>query len=193
VTDWPKVKITDLVTHVRAQAVLNDESHYELWSIPSFEFQTPERVLGTSIQSGKFLLRSDDVLLGKINPRINRVWVVSEPSISISQIGSTEWIVLRPKSSLLDSHYLAYYLRSPKFRDVFTASVTGTTGSHTRGKPVVALEYLIPLPPLDEQKRIVAKLDEALDGIDAAAQNVLNSLAAAIDFSESLLEEMLLM
>jgi hypothetical protein len=178
----PKVMVADVATHVRSQARLLDETQYELWSIPSFQEQTPERVFGLDIQSGKFLLEPGDVLLGKINPRINRVWVVTAATEPVIQVGSTEWIVLRPRHGTLDSHHLAYCLQSPKFREVFIASVTGATGSHSRGNPEIALNYLIPLPPLDEQKRIVAKLHEG----NQKTGSLGNNLGKRLEMAKSL-------
>ena len=168
----PKVRVSDVATHERSQARLLDEAEYELWSVPSFQEQTPERVFGLDIQSGKFLLEPGDVLLGKINPRINRVWVVTAATEPVIQVGSTEWIVLRPRHDTLDSHYLGYCLQSSKFREMFIASVTGATGSHSRGNPEIALSYRIPLPPLDEQKRIVAKLDQIRREVGRLSDNV---------------------
>src|SRR4051812_22138218 len=67
---------------------------FELWSVPSFPTGQPEHVAGGTIGSNKQRVRPGDVLLCKINPRINRVWVVGEPA-GLPQIASTEWIVLR--------------------------------------------------------------------------------------------------
>ena len=49
---------------------------YELYSVPSFDFKYPEIVKGNNIGSSKVTVEENDVLICKINPRINRVWVV---------------------------------------------------------------------------------------------------------------------
>ncbi|MGH7452498.1 MAG: restriction endonuclease subunit S, partial [bacterium] len=51
---------------------------FELYSVPAFSEGKPEVVLGDTIGSNKILVSPGDVLLCKINPRINRAWVVGE-------------------------------------------------------------------------------------------------------------------
>ncbi len=190
-TKWPQLPLSEAVTQIRMNAQIQNDQFYELWSVPAFQYGVPETVLGESIGSGKFVVQQGDVLLSKINPRINRVWLVEKPARHLDQIASTEWIVLRPREAEIDSRYLVYALSSPHFREVFTSNVTGTTGSHTRGKASVALEYEIPFPPLDEQKRIVAKLDAAMEEFDRLNANLEQQLSQLTDFDSALLSEML--
>ncbi len=59
--------------------------------------------------------------------------------------------------------FLYYYLQSPMFKDVFRNSITGIIG----GVAIKTLrDLLVPLPPLDEQARIVAKIEELFAEID---------------------------
>jgi len=65
--------------------------------------------------------------------------------------------------------------------------VTGyTTVKHISSKQILEIEF--PVPPLDEQKRIVAKLDEALAGLAKAKENAEKNLQNARDLFESHLE-----
>lgn len=52
----------------------NPDKKYELYSVPSLDNNFPEIVLGKNIGSTKQLVQKGDVLLCKINPRLNRVW-----------------------------------------------------------------------------------------------------------------------
>lgn len=59
--------------------------------------------------------------------------------------------------------FLYYYLQSPMFKDVFRNSITGIIG----GVAIKTLrDLLVPLPPLAEQERIVAKIEELFEQID---------------------------
>ena len=68
------------------------EKRYELYSVPSFPSGRPEVVLGKEVGSNKQLVQPRSVLLCKINPRINRAWVVGDFT-DHTKIASTEWIV----------------------------------------------------------------------------------------------------
>lgn len=94
---------------------------------------------------------------------------LSDPSKP--QIASTEYLVFRTSESSL-ARYLMWYLQSPRFRDWITLSVEGATGSHTRAKSGPILRQAIPLPPLAEQRRIVATIEEHFSRLDAAEESL---------------------
>ena len=74
----------------------------------------------------------------------------------------------------MDSYFMLNWLRAIK--DRFVKKATGTTFIAITGK--VVEEELIPLPPLGEQKRIVAKIEELMSFVEqyAAASTKLNTL-----------------
>ncbi len=129
---------------------------FELYSVPSFSCSAPEVLPGSNIGSTKQSVEPNDVLLCKIVPHINRVWKVAPKGLN-RQIASGEWIVIR--SSIGDPDYLRYALSEPAFRQVFLSNVSGVGGSLMRARPKAVAEIQIGIPPLPEQKRIVAKLD----------------------------------
>ena len=149
---------------------------FELWSVPSFPTGKPERVLGSTVGSNKQRVAEGDVLLCKINPRINRVWVVG-PSSGLPQIASTEWIVFR--SSAFEPRFLMWRFRENRFRGALCANMTGVGGSLTRARPKDVAEIRIALPPLAEQRRIVARL-ESLEARSRRARALLAEVPAQL-------------
>lgn len=144
---------------------------FELYSVPSSSFNYPEIILGKEIGSSKQSVEPDDVLLCKINPRINRVWQVTGYT-NHRLIASSEWIIFRNKNIL--SKYMIYCMRSEYFREYMLSNVSGVGGSLMRAQPKHVRLYPIPLPPFEEQQRIVdrieslfAKLDEAKEKAEA--------------------------
>ena len=68
----------------------------------------------------------------------------------------------------VSSKYLKYMMESELMKNQIKSNSGGTTvGTLTMVRMV---EYLMPLPPLDEQKRIVAKIEELLPMIDRYEQ-----------------------
>ena len=89
----------------------------------------------------------------------------------------------------MDSYFMLNWLRAIK--DRFVKKATGTTFIAITGK--VVEEKLIPLPPLGEQKRIVAKIEELMSFVEqyAAASTKLNTLNATFPemMKKSILQE----
>lgn len=75
-------------------------------------------------------------------------------------------IVISPKQGLLCGEFLSYFFGSPEMRQLFGAIRSGSTVPHLTCAAV--REILVPLPAITEQRRIVAILDEAFEGIATA-------------------------
>ena len=142
---------------------------FEMYSVPIYETGHPEYLKGSEIGSNKAKVRKNDVLLCKINPRINRVWVVADESENQS-IASSEWIVIR--SSTYNPEFLAWYFRCPKFKKLMTSEVTGIGGSLTRAQPKAVAEYPVPVLSKNEQEEIVNILNRANSIINIRKQEL---------------------
>ena len=142
----------------RPKGYPNEE--FELYSIPAYhKTGYPEIRKGFEIGSSKFLVKSQDVLFGKLNPHIPKVWIVKNQT-GKRQIATTEFFPIYAKNgNELLSKYLYWSLRDLRFLDSVLKLVIGTTGSRKRLQKGDFLNLEIPLPPLEEQKRIIAYLD----------------------------------
>ena len=139
---------------------------FELYSVPSFSEGQPEIVTNQSVGSHKRTVEKNAVLLCKINPRINRVWVVGDFS-EHQKIASTEWLGFFEVDGLYPN-YLCHYLRQDAFRDYLATNASGVGGSLMRVRPTTFADYPLLLPPLAEQHRIVAEIEKHLTRLDAA-------------------------
>lgn len=137
---------------------------FELYSVPSFPTRRPEQLPGHAIGSTKQAVSPGDVLVCKINPRINRVWTVG-PRSDHEQIASSEWIGFR--SDALVPRFAMHYFSEPSFRSLLCSEVSGVGGSLTRAQPSRVAEYPVPVAPLAEQTRIADQLDTLLARIQA--------------------------
>lgn len=145
---------------------------FELYSVPSFDSLVPETVLGSEIKSGKQRVEPGDVLICKINPRINRVWIVGAKG-EHDQISSTEWIIIKPIAGVLPE-YLLYFCRSNAFRALLNSDISGVGGSLTRARPKFVFKYKVPIAPLAEQRRIVAQLEATMQKLESSQERLEN-------------------
>lgn len=128
-----------------------------------------------------------DVLLAKITPCFEngKLGIASGLSNGIG-FGSSEFVVLRP-SPILDKEFLYYFLDRPEFRAEGAARMGGAVGQQRIAKEFIE-SYRIPIPPLTEQRRIVAILDEAFAWIATAKANAEKNLQNARALFESHLQ-----
>mgnify|MGYP005827068309 CR=1 FL=1 len=126
------------VRHDRSAGIVPNKTpnqHFELYSVPSFERQYPELLTGKEIGSNKQIVEEGTVLLCKINPRINRAWVVGSHS-KHQKIASTEWIPFSPVKYIAPK-YLCFFLQQNAVRDFLASNVSGVGGSLMRVRPAV--------------------------------------------------------
>ena len=128
-----------------------------------------------------------DVLLAKITPCFeNGKLGIADNLTNGIGFGSSEYIVFRP-SPAVDKEWLYYFLSRESFRTGGAERMSGAVG-HKRVSKEFIESYPIPVPPLPEQQRIVAILDEAFDGIATAKANTEKNLQNARALFESHLQ-----
>ena len=120
----------------------------------SFDFDTVE---WKHIRQGYTHFADGDVAFAKITPCFqNRKSAVFSDLPNGIGAGTTELRVLRPYADTFHRFFLLYFLQSPYFVD--DATFKGTANQQR-----IVVGYLenklIPIPPLEEQNRIVAKIE----------------------------------
>ena len=139
------------------------EDNVQLLSIPAYDNNRAEIINPAEIGSSKKLVFANDLLVSKIVPHISRAWIV--PSAPLPSLASTEWIVF--SSEGFYPEYLRMIFVSGWFREKMLSTVSGM-GSLKRANPSQVCKEFIPVPPLAEQRRIVARLNELLAVIKQA-------------------------
>jgi type I restriction enzyme S subunit len=163
---WGAGRFGEVVEHLRDQE--NPLSYpdvlYHHFSIPAFdEGQMPKLEYGESIKSLKWRVPAGVVLLSKLNPEIDRVWLVDIASTDRA-VCSTEFLVLRARAPFARS--FAYCLaRSSAFRQQIKGLVTGTSKSHQRAQVDSILNLGVVLAPA----AIARAFNAAAEGLLARA------------------------
>ncbi len=133
------MRLRDLASYTRVMVAPDalDVSSVDLYSLPAYDAgRTPEHVAPDTIKSGKFALSGPSVLISKLNPRIPRIWQVSDVG-DAPALASTEFVVLVPASA--SSAVLWALAMQPWVSESLQSQVAGTSGSHQRVKPADVL------------------------------------------------------
>jgi type I restriction enzyme S subunit len=158
-----------------------------LYSLPAFDVdKEPKKTHGSSIKSGKNKVPPDCVLLSKLNPRIPRIWRVRHDSIQPA-VCSTEFWPITSRGGKVDLDYLTQYFYSPLFLDNPLIRPASSTNSHQRIDRSAFLRFLLPLPPLPEQKKIAA----ILGSVDKAIQATQAVIDQTRKVKQGLLQQLL--
>ena len=131
----------------------------------------------------KKLVRDGDTLI--LNAAHNADYVGSktyraEPSV-FGTLATGEWLVIRPLGDKLDASFVHHWITSKSTRAAIRNVVNGI---HLYPKDVARLE--IPLPPISEQRRIAALLDQ-VNAVRAKRREALTQLDS---LTRSIFDEM---
>ena len=122
----------------------------------------PEAKMWGNIKKGFTHFKNGDVVVAKITPCFeNGKAAVIEGLEHGIGAGTTELHVFRPIHAGVLPGYVYLFLRSPYFAVEGEKNMTGTAGQKRLPTEYFATRAL-PLPPLTEQSRIVAKVDELM-------------------------------
>ncbi|MEN5059695.1 restriction endonuclease subunit S [Luteimonas sp. TWI1416] len=155
-----------------ARSLLNDDD--EVSFVPMSDlgelekrFEAREVRRFNDVVNGYVYFGDGDVLCAKITPCFEngKLGVASGLKSGVG-FGSSEFVVMRSRGELLPD-YLFYFLSRDDFRQAGVRVMTGAVG-HKRVPKEFFEDLEVPLPPLDEQKRIVVKLDQAFAALDRA-------------------------
>lgn len=116
-----------------------------------------------------------DLLVSRLPDPVGRSCLI--PNTGDKMITAVDCTIVRPKGEKLDRNYLVYYTQSKAYQRDIEDRCTGTTRKRISRKNLGLIP--IPLPPLEEQKRIVAVLDQAFAALDRARTNAEANLADA--------------
>ena len=134
-----------------------------------------------------YLLQKNDILFARTGGTVGKSYLVKDvPEESIY----AGYLIRTRYSSLLCPEYMKYFMESLLYWDQLRNGTIATAQPNCNGKTLSKM--ILPLPPLAEQKRIVAKIEELLPYVDryAAAYEKLEQFNAKFpeDMKKSILQ-----
>ncbi len=128
----------------------------------SNRFLTYEKAL----QLGCSFLQPNDILIARMPDPLGRACLFpgdSKPSVTVVDV-----CIVRTGANGLTHKWLMYSIDSPAFRVVIAGLQSGSTRKRISRGNLSKIHF--PLPPLPEQNRIVAKLEELFTRMDAGIE-----------------------
>lgn len=178
-TSWAWVSLREIAgVNERDTALRNvaDDTHVTFVPMAAVDAETgsivaPQQRRLAEVRKGFTSFSEGDVLFAKITPCMeNGKAAIAKGLLNGRGFGSTEFHVLRPKFGVLPE-WLYFFIRQVSFREEAKASFSGTAGQ-LRVPGRFLEDYHVPLAPIAEQRRVVAKIEELFTQLDAGVASL---------------------
>jgi type I restriction enzyme S subunit len=175
---WPVVKLDGLLRHRKEFVTIDDLTNYKR---PRVQLHAQgvvvrDEILGALIKTKtQQVCRTGEFLVAEIDAKIGGFGIVPE-SLNGSIVSSHYFLFVIDESKLV-RRFLDFFIRTPMFCEQVAAQ--GST-NYAAIRPSHVLGYEIPLPPLSEQRRIVARIEELAAQIQEA-RALRNQVAEEVD------------
>jgi type I restriction enzyme S subunit len=165
--NWKTISLKEVLTE--RQETPNDEAliNGDISVIAKIGFNDGKIQLRTdnNTKTGMILIRPGDLVVSGINAAKGAIAIYGEKNIK--PIAATiHYGAYVPNKELADIQYLWFFLRSQTFQELFLKYVPGGIKTELKAKRLLPIP--IQLPTLDEQRRIVSRIEELVTKIDEA-------------------------
>jgi type I restriction enzyme S subunit len=163
---WPKVTLGEVLKHRKEFVQIDDLAKYKRCRV---QLHAQGVVLRDIVEGSQIKTKTQQVcgaqefLVAEIDAKMGGFGIV--PEELHGAIVSSHYFLFVPDRRRLDPRFLAYYAKTPQFREQVAAR--GTT-NYAAIRPGNVLAYTLPLPPLEEQQRIAGKIHRVVAKIDQA-------------------------
>lgn len=163
---WPTVPLGKVVRHRKEFVTIDELQEYKRCRVQLHAkgIVLRDKVVGTEIKTKEQqVCRAGEFLVAEIDAKVGGFGIV--PADLEAAIVSSHYFLFTIDENQLDGRFLDFFIRTPAFREQVNAQ--GTT-NYAAIRPAHVLGYTIRLPPLSEQRRIVAKIEELAAKIEEA-------------------------
>ncbi|MBS1808372.1 MAG: restriction endonuclease subunit S [Acidobacteria bacterium] len=165
-SEWPVIPLGQVIEHRKEFIEIDDLQAYKRCRVQLHAQGIVLRDVaqGAEIKTKKQqVCRAGEFLVAEIDAKVGGFGIV--PPDLDGAIVSSHYFLYEIKWQALERRFLDYFIRTPAFREQVGAK--GTT-NYAAIRPKDVLDYKIPLPPLTEQQRIVARIEELAAKIEEA-------------------------
>lgn len=138
--------------------------------------ETSEITANNAPSRAKRLVLKNDVIFATTRPTQQRLYLINDKYSG--QVASTGYCILRAKSNIVLPKWIFFYLTSFKFNDYVEKNQSGSAYPAISDSKIK--KFKIPVPPLEEQRRIVSILDK----FDTLTRSISEGLPREIELRE---------
>lgn len=161
---WPYVELGELISHRKEFIEISPDVTYARCRVQTSArgIVLRDRVAGSEIKTKKQqVCRTGEFLVAEIDAKMGGYGIV--PPDLDGAIVSSHYFLFEVDERRLMRGFLEWYSRTPAFLEQIAAR--GST-NYASVRPANVLGYQVPLPSLDEQRRVVEKLDRVAALVD---------------------------
>ena len=155
---WPMMKLNEVLRHRKEFITIDEITNYKRPRVQLhaqgivLRDEVPGALIKTKTQQ---VCRRGEFLVAEIDAKVGGFGIV--PKALEGSIVSSHYFLFVLDDSKLERSFLDFFIRTPAFREQVAAQ--GST-NYAAIRPGHVLGYEIPLPPLAEQRRVVARIEE---------------------------------
>lgn len=190
---WVTVQLGEVLAPVVRERQVDPSQEYPLLGV-RLDGQGPfhrETVLGTQTSASRlYEVKAGDFIYSRLFAWRGAFGLI-EPELD-GHFVSNEFPTFAPRNGRIDPKYLRYWFRLPDILRRVEADCSGSTPlTRNRYKEQYFCALEIPLPPLDEQRRIVSRIEELATKVEEARKLGAESIRASQALSASILDRLL--
>lgn len=188
---WPLLPLGEVLIKSSETTQIDPERTYKEVTVRMWGNGVVLRRLATGAEMAadrRAVVRAGEFILSRIDARNGAFGIV--PESLDGAVVSNDFPSFRPLEARLDTAYLGWLSKTASFVELCRRASEGTT-NRVRLKEELFLRMPIPLPPIVEQRRIVARVEAIAAKVEAAQRLRRAAIEEARALTGSLLYELL--
>jgi type I restriction enzyme S subunit len=165
---WPRVPLVQVIRRAKDEITLDDEATYKQVTIRLWNRGVVQRgeQKGSEIRTKRqYRVRAGQLALSRIDVRNGAIGLI--PFELDNAIVSNDFWAYDIDRANIDPSFLALFVTTPRFIEDADRTSSGTT-KRIRAEEDAFLRIEIPLPPLAEQQRVVARIEALARRVEEA-------------------------
>lgn len=150
-------------------------------------YMEPYTVLKSELSTGLTVFQNGDIVLAKVTPCFENGNIAIAFNLKQNVgFGSSELFVFRAHG--ISTKYLFYFLQTSGFMADGVESMTGAAGLK-RVSPTLVKNYVLPVPPMDEQEAIVSYIEAHVRNVNEAISRSKAIIEKLIEYRKSVITQ----